>query len=73
MTKNHPYLTAEAFDELCEVNDIDGALLQYVFGIQSCTTKGEVEELLQEVFYHGKRLSRKDVYERVLGVKREVE
>lgn len=44
------------YDEFVKYNQYnDGGFLQYVLGIQSCKSKGDVVELLKEVYEHGKQ------------------
>ena len=44
---------------------LDMQLLQYVLGIASCKTKGDVKELLKEIYDLGRQKEREDVFKEI--------
>jgi hypothetical protein len=64
-TENKEYLSFIEFHEYNNYND--GGYLQYVLGLESCKTRGEVVEILKEIYKHGTKTERKKICNIILG------
>jgi hypothetical protein len=63
---NNYYLKYDEFMKYQKYND--GGFLQYVLGIQSCKSKGDVVELLKEIYEHGRMCGLHELSQSIIKV-----